>query len=118
MQKSKSASTTMTRPPLSDGWDGYSDDVVRGRRESGRFASAYGMHVISGPPGSPYRRLVLDRDWRPVSAVQAANCQEQHIRNILTLRVDVARLQAQSRSNTFLDQTGGLRSGGDSKTPL
>ena len=24
------------------------------------------MHVISGPPGSPYRRLVLDRDWRPV----------------------------------------------------
>jgi site-specific recombinase XerD len=24
------------------------------------------MHVISGPPASPYRRLVLDRDWRPV----------------------------------------------------
>jgi hypothetical protein len=24
------------------------------------------MHVISGPPGSPYQRLVLDRDWRPV----------------------------------------------------
>ncbi len=69
MQKSKSASTTMTRPPLSDVWDGHSDDVVRGRRESGRFVSAYGMHVISGPPGSPYRRLVLDRDWRPVGAL-------------------------------------------------
>jgi len=27
------------------------------------------MHVISGPPGSPYRRLVLDRDWRPVGAL-------------------------------------------------
>jgi site-specific recombinase XerD len=24
------------------------------------------MHVISGPPASPYRRLVLDRDWHPV----------------------------------------------------
>jgi hypothetical protein len=36
------------------------------RGAGGRFVSAYGMHVISGPPGSPYRRLVLDRDWHPV----------------------------------------------------
>src|SRR5579859_4941465 len=36
------------------------------RREAGRFVSAYGMHVIAGPAASPYRRLVLDRDWRPV----------------------------------------------------
>jgi hypothetical protein len=28
-------------------------------------------------------------------AVQTANCQEQHIRNVLALRVDVARLEAQ-----------------------
>ncbi len=69
MQKSKGASTTMTRPPLSDGWEGSSDDVVHGGRESGRFVSAYGMHMISGPAGSPYRRLVLDRDWRPVGAL-------------------------------------------------
>jgi hypothetical protein len=27
------------------------------------------MHAIPGPPGSPYRRLVLDRDWRPVGAL-------------------------------------------------
>jgi len=27
------------------------------------------MHMISGPAGSPYRRLVLDRDWRPVGAL-------------------------------------------------
>src|ERR1700737_2126046 len=69
MQKSRSASTVMTRPPLSYGGDSSSHDVVYGRREGGRFASAYGMHVIPGPPGSPYRRLVLDRDWRPVGAV-------------------------------------------------
>jgi hypothetical protein len=24
------------------------------------------MHCIAGPPGSPYRRLVFDRDWHPV----------------------------------------------------
>src|SRR5258708_39498014 len=69
MQKVKSAAATMTRPPLSDGWDGSGEDVVGSRRESGRFVSAYGMHVISGPPGSPHRRLVLDRDWRPVGAL-------------------------------------------------
>jgi hypothetical protein len=51
MQKSMGASTTMTRPPLSDDWEGSSDDVVHGRRESGRFVSAYGMHMISGPAG-------------------------------------------------------------------
>jgi hypothetical protein len=27
------------------------------------------MHVISGPPGSSYPRLVLDRDWRLVGAL-------------------------------------------------
>jgi hypothetical protein len=32
-------------------------------------------------------------------AVQAANCQEQHIRNVLALRVDVARLEAQRHMN-------------------
>ena len=69
MQRSKSDSTTMSRPPLSDAWDDNNGDVVQSRRETGRFVSAYGMHVISGPPGSPYRRLVLDRDWRPVGAL-------------------------------------------------
>jgi len=39
---------------------------TRQRRAGGRFVSGYGMHCIAGPPGSPYRRLVLDRDWRPV----------------------------------------------------
>ena len=38
----------------------------RVRSNRGRFVSAYGMHVISGPPGSPYWRLRLDRDWHPV----------------------------------------------------
>src|SRR5258708_15739294 len=69
MEKSKSADATRSGPPLADGWDGSGEDVVGSRRESGRFVSAYGMHVISGPPGSPHRRLVLDRDWRPVGAL-------------------------------------------------
>ena len=59
----------MTRPPLSDGWDTGGNVVARTRRQSGRFVSAYGMHIISGPPGSPYPRLVLDRDWQPVGAL-------------------------------------------------
>src|SRR6266699_3704361 len=63
MQKPESGSTTLSRPPLSDGDKGR---LREHRGEHGRFVSAYGMHVISGPPGSPYRRLVLDRDWRPV----------------------------------------------------
>src|SRR6266568_7242087 len=70
MQKPESGSTALSRPTLSDGDKGrLREHVVRSRRESGRFVSAYGMHVIAGPPGSPYRRLVLDRDWRPVGAL-------------------------------------------------
>src|SRR5205814_1517799 len=46
--------------------DGSRDAVAEQRRAAGRFVSAYGMHVISGPAASAYRRLVLDRDWRPV----------------------------------------------------
>ena len=47
------------------GRNGSSDARSEHKRAGGRFVSAYGMHVIAGPP-SPYRRLVLDRDWHPV----------------------------------------------------
>jgi hypothetical protein len=66
MQNAESGPTTLSRPPLSDGDDDRRDGPRRYRRQHGRFASAYGMRVISGPPSSPYRRLVFDHDWRPV----------------------------------------------------
>jgi hypothetical protein len=40
-------------------------------------------------------------------AVQAAACQEQHLRTILSLRVDVARLEAQRAINVPDPTRGG-----------
>jgi hypothetical protein len=42
-------------------------------------------------------------------AVQAAACQEQHLRTILSLRVDVARVEAQRAMNGPEPTQGGER---------
>lgn len=66
MQKPESGSTTLSRPPLSDGDDGHAGAARKHRREHGRFVSAYGMHIVSGPPGQP-----VSGDW--CSIVKAAH---------------------------------------------
>jgi len=49
----------------------------------------------------PQLRATLKRveELETALAVQTVNCQQQHIRNMLALRVDVARLEAQRATN-------------------